>query len=437
MVKVLLFAGTSDGRQVADYLSACSVDFEMFVATKYGEEVLSEKVSHAKVNTGRLDVDEMCNLFAGAKKIHGEYLLVVDAAHPYAEVLHNNLATACSQTGVEYIRINRPSVASDKCKSFETITDICNYLNITTGNILLTTGSKDLDKYTAINDYYNRVYVRVLPDAETLTRIIELGYDIKKVIAMQGPFSRELNKALYETTNAKYMVTKDTGNAGGFLDKVEPAIECGVEALVVNRAVNVVDDSFYSFDGFKAMLADRYDISADDVGTSFPIFMPIKDRKVLIVGGGKVGTRRVLTLLKFGADVTVVTNQVDSATLGNYIEGRINDDISQVLDTRLIKLAMDSKINLVLEDFSDEMVTSEYSLIIASTNNRLVNKRVSELANQLGILVSVADCIEESSFNFPAIISGSGIVGGVLSRGLNDHKLVRKTAEKLRNVLKG
>lgn len=103
--------------------------------------------------------------------------------------------------------------------SMETAID---WLNSRSGRILATTGSKELQAYTAIDDWQERVFARVLSTAESVQHCASIGFEGKHLIAMQGPFPTELNEALLRTYDISYLVTKDTGQAGGFAKSCLP-----------------------------------------------------------------------------------------------------------------------------------------------------------------------------------------------------------------------
>ena len=107
--------------------------------------------------------------------------------------------------------------------------------NQTDEKALLTIGSKELSRFTEVTDYRQRLYPRVLPMAEVVRQCTELGFSGNKLICMQGPFSVELNEALLKQTGAKILVTKDSGSAGGFSEKVQAAQNQGAKILVVGR----------------------------------------------------------------------------------------------------------------------------------------------------------------------------------------------------------
>ena len=65
----------------------------------------------------------------------------------------------------------------------------------------------------------------------------DLGFKNSNIIAMQGPFSKDLNKAMLTSTNAGVLITKESGNLGGFMDKLEACIELDVKLIVVQRPI--------------------------------------------------------------------------------------------------------------------------------------------------------------------------------------------------------
>ena len=230
MYKLCVFAGTTEGRALVELLAGQPVAVTACVATEYGGALLEPR-ENLTVSLERLTREEMEELFT-----REGFALVVDATHPYAAAVTENIAAACEGTGTEYLRLLRS--AGDVPEGAVCVPDIrgaVDYLADTRGNILLTTGSKELAKYTALPDFAGRVYARVLPMEASLLSCREAGLAPDHVIAMQGPFSREMNTALLRAVSAKYMVTKDTGDAGGFGKKAAAAREAGAVLVVVGR----------------------------------------------------------------------------------------------------------------------------------------------------------------------------------------------------------
>ena len=230
MYKICVFAGTTEGRELVEFLSTQPVSVTACVATEYGETLLSPK-ENLTISAQRLTVIEMEELFGKER-----FDIVVDATHPYASVVTENIASACTKTETEYLRLLRDGASAPEDAVF--VSDIAGaveYLNTTDGNILLTTGSKELNKFTSIKGFADRVYARVLPMEESLRLCESAGLKPAHILAMQGPFSREMNVAMLKSVDAKFLVTKDSGSKGGFKEKQTAAREYGAKLVVIGR----------------------------------------------------------------------------------------------------------------------------------------------------------------------------------------------------------
>ncbi len=80
-----------------------------------------------------------------------------------------------------------------------------------------------------------RLYARVLPDVRSLEKCFAAGLLPAHILAMQGPFSGELNAAVYEQWQIRHVVTKDSGGAGGVREKVLPALSMGIHVVMIRR----------------------------------------------------------------------------------------------------------------------------------------------------------------------------------------------------------
>ncbi|MEE0954967.1 MAG: precorrin-6A/cobalt-precorrin-6A reductase [Eubacterium sp.] len=274
-IDIFLFAGTSEGRQIADFLRTTSRKTIVFTATEYGKSLIEESGS-LKVEDGRLDAEEMAQRFsdtvssdAGPSEVGSSeagssdagptevgsseagssdtgpseaekklrFPLVIDATHPYASLVTENIKEACKRTGLSYLRVLRSSTYKQNLEDVivSSPEEAAQYLSGTKGNVLLTTGSKELKFFTAVPDYRERLYARVLSLPKVVSECADLGFTGRHLICMQGPFSEEMNIALIHTTGALYLVTKDTGLAGGFEEKESAARKCGCRLVVIGR----------------------------------------------------------------------------------------------------------------------------------------------------------------------------------------------------------
>lgn len=239
MNKIIVFGGTAEGRQIADYYRNKNIEIVMCVATEYGEKLLDEG-DNLKVMCGRLACRDMKELFQAENA-----RLIIDATHPYAEEVTANISKAASEVieeglNSQYIRVirDKSTYADSSCKFFGSIEEAVEYLNTKNGKIFLTTGSKELASYSAITDKENRVFIRVLPAANVVEEAVSLGYTPKNIICMQGPFTEDLNYAMIKMLGINYLVTKDTGSKGGFPEKIHAAGKAGIETIVIGRPVD-------------------------------------------------------------------------------------------------------------------------------------------------------------------------------------------------------
>lgn len=230
MYKICIFAGTTEGRELVEFLSTQPVSVTACVATEYGETLLSPR-DNLTISAQRLTIGEMEKLFTREC-----FDLVVDATHPYASVVTENIAAACNATGTEYLRLLRSGVVAPEDAVFAAnIEDAVSYLNSVEGNLLVTTGSKELSKFTLLKNFADRVYARVLPMEESLHLCESAGLKPAHILAMQGPFSKEMNVAMLKSVDAKFLVTKDSGSKGGFEEKQAAAREAGAKLVVIGR----------------------------------------------------------------------------------------------------------------------------------------------------------------------------------------------------------
>ncbi len=234
MHKIIIFSGTTEGRELSEALSARGIDHTVCVATEYGQ-LLQPEGAHVEVQEGRKDFEAIRDLIEGAE-------VVVDATHPYATAVSDNIKRAADAASVRRLRVlrdcgERESVDLDGVTLCDSPEDCAGALGATEGNILFTTGSKELGALCANIPDMERVYVRVLPSEESLKLCTEAGVRSDHIIALQGPFSEELNLALIRQFDIAALVTKDSGRAGGFKEKIDAARKAGIRVLCIKRPI--------------------------------------------------------------------------------------------------------------------------------------------------------------------------------------------------------
>lgn len=229
MYDVVLFGGTEEGRLLAEFLTQTPLRACVCVATEYGTSLLTQS-PNLTIHQARLDAEKMeAFLRDSAPK------LVLDATHPYAAVVSENIRTVCSALSLKLLRIVRPRESLDGCRCFETMESLLLYLNSHDEMIFSTTGAKEMKELTKIRNYQDRVWLRMLPSPAPLEEVLGMGYPAKHLICMQGPFSADLNEAMFRASGCRVLLTKESGAAGGFSEKVAAARKLGMEVCILLR----------------------------------------------------------------------------------------------------------------------------------------------------------------------------------------------------------
>ena len=235
---IWLIGGTSEGRALIKALANFDVELFVSVATDYGAELI-ERQDNLTILAERMDLEKMRAFLQEHKPD-----CVIDATHPYATIVTATVQKACTLENTKYLRLLRPMGEAGDYIIAKDFSEAVELLNNLEGNIFLTTGSKNLKDFTGVENYKERIALRVLPMESSLQSALELGYKPANIVCMQGPFSKELNVATLKKFNSKFMVTKDSGEVGGFLEKVAAAQEAGAKLIVIGRITEEQGESY-------------------------------------------------------------------------------------------------------------------------------------------------------------------------------------------------
>ena len=246
MKKILIFGGTTEGRELAEWCAANGIHADVSVTTDYGARLLGSG-EMLNVFTGKLDSAEMKTLINA-----GDYAAVIDATHPYATEATANISEACSYTGTRYFRLIREECElSGTCVN--SLDELVTILNKTDKVILSTLGSKEFPAFTKVSNYKQRVWFRVLPSQETAEMCENYGIDEAHILAEKPPYSVDDNTRHIMQSGAEILVTKECGIKGGYPEKIAAARECGIAAITVKRPA----DSGYSFDELTKIIGEN------------------------------------------------------------------------------------------------------------------------------------------------------------------------------------
>lgn len=229
--KILVISGTYDARELITDLKKLDLDIVATVTTSLGQNLLKDL--NIEVIVGALEEAEFKEII-NSKGIN----CILDASHPYASKVTSTVSKLCNTLNIPYIRYLRPNdeFRIDNEIIVNDYYEAIDILNNSTGNILTTTGVKNLDIFVAkLKAYKTRLFVRVLPSSESIAKCEKLGILMTNIIAMNGNFTVDMNKEILKFCNAKFLITKESGKVGGFEQKLLAAKELLVKTIVIKR----------------------------------------------------------------------------------------------------------------------------------------------------------------------------------------------------------
>jgi precorrin-6A/cobalt-precorrin-6A reductase len=241
---IFIISGTQDGRELVKQFAAKGYPLIVSTATAYGASLV-EYSENCQVVHQRLNREQLID-FMNQHNVK----ILIDATHPYAVEVSLNAMDACEHLQIPYIRFERSqsndSDYQDIVYPVNGYEEAAKYLSNIQGNILLTTGSKTLEIFTNIIEKH-RIFARVLPTCDVLGKCENLGLKPSNIIAMQGPFSKNMNIEMMKKYNIQVLVTKDSGDIGGALDKLEAAHEMGISVVMIMRPAMDYPNVYRSF----------------------------------------------------------------------------------------------------------------------------------------------------------------------------------------------
>lgn len=213
-----------------------SFSYVVTVATYAGKEVLPGK----NVVVGRMDSSEMdCFL-----KVHC-IDCVVDLSHPFAVEVSRNAKDVARKNHIPYFRYLRKEsdISGGVCfDNFEMLTE---YLKNIKGTVFFTTGIKNITDFEKVKGG-NRFVYRITPTRFAIDACLQNKIEMKDIVAMLGPFSLAMNKAMFDEFGANYIVMKNSGKEGGTEDKMAACRMLAITPLLIGRLEN--EEGYSTFD---------------------------------------------------------------------------------------------------------------------------------------------------------------------------------------------
>ncbi len=252
-LKTVIFSGTTEGRELSDRLSDAGVPHTVCVATEYGE-MMQHKGDHVLILEGRKDVTDMEALFDDGVKI------VADATHPFATQVSENIKKAIGDRDIRYIRVLRECMEDkdypDNVTLYDDIRGCFESAAGYEGNVLFTTGSKDIGLIREAFTDISRVYVRILPSVAAIEACEKAGIRNDHIIALHGPFNADTNLALIKQYDIACMVSKESGRTGGLDEKIKASVLAGIPCLLIRHPDEKCGVS--ADEAYKAITEDKF-----------------------------------------------------------------------------------------------------------------------------------------------------------------------------------
>lgn len=224
-----IFGGTTEGRALAEQYAQCGEEVVVCVASEYGKKLLPEGIlcyDHP------MTLDEMIVV----AKLHAPDALI-DATHSFAIQVSKNIRACAKALGIQYVRIERAQGTKawqDYVSWVGNAEEAAALLVQESGNVFLSTGINTLPVYARVLDA-ERLFIRVLPTIQAIEACVGCAIPPSHIVAAQGPFAAPFNEALYQHFHIRHLITKDSGDAGGVTDKVMPALQMGLNVVVIRR----------------------------------------------------------------------------------------------------------------------------------------------------------------------------------------------------------
>lgn len=246
---VWVFSGTSDGNALARALVEAGLSVVVSVASTYGEEIARREIPGATIVAGRVGVERRRQMLRNSAA-----RCLIDATHPYAADMSSQLLQLARELDLEILRYERPTAhcaapAIRVANAEAAATQACALGR----RIFLATGSSTLRSFTESPEAGDHAwFARLTPDPAQIQRALDAGIPRAHLCAMQGPFSQAFNEALWRDLRIDCVVSKESGEAGGYSAKALAAQALGIPLIVIARPEIEFPRVFNSFEAVTA-----------------------------------------------------------------------------------------------------------------------------------------------------------------------------------------
>lgn len=232
---VLLVIGIKEGVEIAKYLLTEGYPLEVVATNRMCREQMN-LLGMQKYLLDNQDAQSLEN-YISRRQID----ILVDASSETSSPINAQLQELKRQP--VYIRYLREELEISPDPLIKTVYSIPEaidmIIDMKADNVFLTTGSYGLEHFISDFRLRNiRIVARVLPEWKIIKKCQDAGLKTPDIVAMQGPFSKRLNKALFKTYNADVIISRDSGKIGGADTKISAALELKIPIIVIKRKLD-------------------------------------------------------------------------------------------------------------------------------------------------------------------------------------------------------
>lgn len=226
---IWVIGGTKDSRDFLEKYVKINNDIIVSTSTEYGVKLIENL--NVKTSSRKMDKTEMIEFIS-----KNNITKIIDTSHPYAFIVSQNAMDVAEEKNIEYFRFEREEVniLPKKYSKFEDIESLISYIENLEGNILVTLGSNNVPFFKDLKNLEN-IYFRILSKWDMVKKCQDNNILPKNIIAMQGPFTEEMNSAMLTQYNIKYLLTKKAGATGGEKEKINACDKNDVEIIYLEK----------------------------------------------------------------------------------------------------------------------------------------------------------------------------------------------------------
>ena len=237
-LKIILLGGTKDSTEIIQHLKN---NYDTYIltttTTEYGSKLATEAGSDETIARPLLK-DEIIEIINNS-----DFDILIDATHPFAEHITQTSISVSKICKIPYIRFERPPLNFENidtshiiyAKSFENAGEIISR-EIPKGTIFHFAGANTMEDVLK-NISKDRFYPRILKVEKSIEKCEKLGIENNHIIPMKGAASLKENIDLIEKYHASVMITKESGEIGGVIEKIEAANQKDISLIMIKRPI--------------------------------------------------------------------------------------------------------------------------------------------------------------------------------------------------------